>query len=273
MRALECAQFSRAPLGASKTTATMLLLATIIIAWTYRPPCDGAEGRLPCGSRCADDGGAWADARADAHEDTCRRLALSQVRLGQDELRAVRHICGVNVRELCQRNAQIIILYIMRVYDSLNEAIETPSFHKTSNEWHATYTSDDRCSAAEEEHVMEKEVLERRVRRELIEALQHSDLDSKTHVSLFVSLVVVVVASLTGFYLMRKQGAQRNRSPRMRRRKHATKTLECVVCMDEVASHALVPCGHLSFCRACAATTKCPVCRRDVTQSIRIYNT
>ena len=50
----------------------------------------------------------------------------------------------------------------------------------------------------------------------------------------------------------------------------------CVVCMDMPNTHAFVPCGHRCVCAECSepilhSTAKCPVCRADVTQAIKIF--
>ena len=52
---------------------------------------------------------------------------------------------------------------------------------------------------------------------------------------------------------------------------------ECVVCMDEVKTHAFVPCGHFCVCDRCAAEImasskkECPNCRGAATQTMKIY--
>lgn len=51
---------------------------------------------------------------------------------------------------------------------------------------------------------------------------------------------------------------------------------ECVVCMDDARTHAIVSCGHQVLCAACATNTrlkKCPVCRapKDEKGVIRVY--
>ena len=49
----------------------------------------------------------------------------------------------------------------------------------------------------------------------------------------------------------------------------------CVVCMDQDATHAAAPCGHLVLCEACVARLKgstCPACRAEVTTYMRIYH-
>ena len=54
-------------------------------------------------------------------------------------------------------------------------------------------------------------------------------------------------------------------------------TNACVVCMDESASHAFTPCGHLAACSDCSrrillqVTPACPLCRVDVREAVRIY--
>ena len=52
---------------------------------------------------------------------------------------------------------------------------------------------------------------------------------------------------------------------------------ECVVCMDEVKTHAFVPCGHLCVCDRCAADImasskkECPNCRGPATHAMKIF--
>jgi len=46
----------------------------------------------------------------------------------------------------------------------------------------------------------------------------------------------------------------------------------CSICMEKIASIAMVPCGHLCCCEKCAAGLKlCPVCRAPVTKTQVIY--
>lgn len=46
----------------------------------------------------------------------------------------------------------------------------------------------------------------------------------------------------------------------------------CVVCMDAVPTHALVPCGHRCVCGACAPQLQnCPLCRKRSTGSLRVF--
>ncbi|CAK4665119.1 hypothetical protein LEN26_003724 [Aphanomyces euteiches] len=52
-------------------------------------------------------------------------------------------------------------------------------------------------------------------------------------------------------------------------------SLECVVCMDRPREAACVPCGHRVLCLTCASSltsTRCPICRIQVQQIIRIYD-
>jgi len=50
------------------------------------------------------------------------------------------------------------------------------------------------------------------------------------------------------------------------------KDKECKICMDSLATVALVPCGHLALCESCnAEVEKCPVCRAVVTARVRIF--
>jgi len=48
---------------------------------------------------------------------------------------------------------------------------------------------------------------------------------------------------------------------------------ECVICEEKPADTALLECGHLSFCSACAEPLKeCPICRAVVVRTKRIYH-
>ena len=50
-------------------------------------------------------------------------------------------------------------------------------------------------------------------------------------------------------------------------------SFECVVCMDEEKTHVILPCGHYCVCAKCLATlTQCPVCRKEIQQTVRCYN-
>ena len=49
---------------------------------------------------------------------------------------------------------------------------------------------------------------------------------------------------------------------------------ECVVCLSERATHAVVPCGHMIVCGACAGQARleqCPMCRGAVAQLMRVF--
>lgn len=56
---------------------------------------------------------------------------------------------------------------------------------------------------------------------------------------------------------------------------------ECVVCLDRQATHAVIPCGHLSLCGECADVIMaapagcghCPICRGEARETARIFNT
>lgn len=46
---------------------------------------------------------------------------------------------------------------------------------------------------------------------------------------------------------------------------------ECVVCWSRTSEIALVPCGHVCLCQSCPLLSACPMCRAQVTRSIRVY--
>jgi len=48
---------------------------------------------------------------------------------------------------------------------------------------------------------------------------------------------------------------------------------QCVICWEGTPCYALVPCGHLLLCQRCAGRNieHCPVCRRKVGASLRVY--
>ncbi|XP_063792262.1 E3 ubiquitin-protein ligase LRSAM1 isoform X2 [Pseudophryne corroboree] len=53
----------------------------------------------------------------------------------------------------------------------------------------------------------------------------------------------------------------------------ANRNSECVVCMEQEAQSIFLPCGHVCCCSNCGdALQTCPLCRRDITQRIRIYH-
>ena len=47
----------------------------------------------------------------------------------------------------------------------------------------------------------------------------------------------------------------------------------CVFCMDKPLTHAVRPCGHLIACTDCAEklSKKCPICRRTIFATLRIF--
>ena len=47
----------------------------------------------------------------------------------------------------------------------------------------------------------------------------------------------------------------------------------CCVCLTEKAQQAVIPCGHLALCDACAlrAQGTCPICRRHIFSLLRVY--
>ena len=50
---------------------------------------------------------------------------------------------------------------------------------------------------------------------------------------------------------------------------------ECVICMHFMKEWLRVPCGHLAMCGPCIAKVKrqtggCPICRRRITQVVRV---
>ncbi|KAK4591358.1 hypothetical protein RGQ29_021533 [Quercus rubra] len=53
----------------------------------------------------------------------------------------------------------------------------------------------------------------------------------------------------------------------------------CVICLMRRRRSAFIPCGHLVCCQLCAisvereSTPKCPVCRQEIRNSLRIYDT
>ena len=48
----------------------------------------------------------------------------------------------------------------------------------------------------------------------------------------------------------------------------------CLICLENEKAIALVPCGHVCFCITCGplnTATTCPVCRREVDCTLRLY--
>nr|XP_038020809.1 E3 ubiquitin-protein ligase LRSAM1 isoform X4 [Anas platyrhynchos] len=47
---------------------------------------------------------------------------------------------------------------------------------------------------------------------------------------------------------------------------------ECVVCMEREAQTVFLPCGHVCCCQTCCEQLRaCPLCRKDITQHVRIF--
>ncbi|KAM9370853.1 E3 ubiquitin-protein ligase LRSAM1 [Phaethornis superciliosus] len=48
---------------------------------------------------------------------------------------------------------------------------------------------------------------------------------------------------------------------------------ECVVCMEQETQMIFLPCGHVCCCQTCCEQLlTCPLCRKDITQRIRIFH-
>ncbi|XP_059684703.1 E3 ubiquitin-protein ligase LRSAM1 isoform X1 [Gavia stellata] len=51
------------------------------------------------------------------------------------------------------------------------------------------------------------------------------------------------------------------------------KKSECVVCMEQETQMVFLPCGHVCCCQTCCERLRtCPLCRKDITQRIRIFH-
>ena len=47
---------------------------------------------------------------------------------------------------------------------------------------------------------------------------------------------------------------------------------QCKVCMDHEVGVVFLPCAHLVVCTSCAPTlTKCVICRKTITNTVRVY--
>ena len=47
---------------------------------------------------------------------------------------------------------------------------------------------------------------------------------------------------------------------------------DCVVCLDNERTYAIVPCGHLCVCGGCVGRVKeCPICRGRIQSILKIY--
>lgn len=46
----------------------------------------------------------------------------------------------------------------------------------------------------------------------------------------------------------------------------------CVVCLDRVSTHAIIPCGHRCVCDGCKdLVTSCPMCRGNKDSTLRVF--
>jgi len=48
----------------------------------------------------------------------------------------------------------------------------------------------------------------------------------------------------------------------------------CVYCLEEKATIAIIPCGHLCLCSTCSAKNpfkQCPMCRGEIINTIKIF--
>ncbi|XP_074017171.1 E3 ubiquitin-protein ligase LRSAM1 [Numenius arquata] len=51
------------------------------------------------------------------------------------------------------------------------------------------------------------------------------------------------------------------------------KKSECIVCMEQETQMVFLPCGHVCCCQTCCQRLHtCPLCRKDITQRIRIFH-
>ncbi len=51
---------------------------------------------------------------------------------------------------------------------------------------------------------------------------------------------------------------------------------KCVICLTNISIYASIPCGHLIFCEHCNsnyATSTCPICRNQISSTLRIFFT
>lgn len=57
--------------------------------------------------------------------------------------------------------------------------------------------------------------------------------------------------------------------------KKQTQKRECVICLGTIKTPCVIyPCGHANFCYECVhknTIQKCPVCRIDIVESIKVY--
>lgn len=54
--------------------------------------------------------------------------------------------------------------------------------------------------------------------------------------------------------------------------------LACIICMENIADHCIIPCGHISLCVVCSnrlkqeSFPKCPTCRGSITDIIQTFS-
>ena len=55
--------------------------------------------------------------------------------------------------------------------------------------------------------------------------------------------------------------------------------LACIICMENIADHCIIPCGHISLCALCSNklthqddVPTCPVCRGQITDIIQTFS-
>jgi len=54
--------------------------------------------------------------------------------------------------------------------------------------------------------------------------------------------------------------------------------LACIICMENIADHCIIPCGHISLCAVCSnrlkqeSFPKCPTCRGSITDIIQTFS-
>ncbi len=71
-----------------------------------------------------------------------------------------------------------------------------------------------------------------------------------------------------------KQNLEIDEDPDSKEKDDALKGGECVVCLDVESNAVFVPCGHICMCMECIDTNKtkeCPICRKAITQVVKIF--
>ena len=48
----------------------------------------------------------------------------------------------------------------------------------------------------------------------------------------------------------------------------------CIICKERERNIVFIPCDHLACCEPCAVEiiSKCPICRQNITNKIKVYN-